>query len=50
MLIAEKLSDGYIEDKIYYTNTSNTKLNYIAKTVNNLVDRLKKLWDQILIK
>ena len=43
MLIAEKLSDGYIEDKIYYTNTSNTKLNYIAKTVNNLVDRLKKI-------
>jgi len=43
MLIAEKLSDGYIEDKIYYTNTSNKKLNYIAKTINNLVDNLNKM-------
>ena len=43
MLIAEKLSDGYIEDKIYYTNTNNKKLNYIARTVNNLVDSLKKI-------
>jgi methyl-accepting chemotaxis protein len=40
MLIAEKLSDGYISDKIHYTNTSNKKLNYIAKTINNLVDKL----------
>jgi methyl-accepting chemotaxis protein len=40
MLIAEKLSDGLVEDKIYYTNTSNKKLNYIAKTVNELVDNL----------
>ena len=43
MLISEKLSDGYIEDKIYYTNTNNKKLNYIAKTVNSLVDSLKKI-------
>jgi len=43
MLIAEKLSDGYIEDKIYYTNTSNKKLNYIAKTINDLVDNLNKI-------
>ncbi|MGB5919589.1 MAG: methyl-accepting chemotaxis protein [Arcobacter sp.] len=40
MLIAEKLSDGYISDKIHYINTSNKKLNYIAKTINNLVDKL----------
>ncbi|PLY11217.1 MAG: chemotaxis protein [Arcobacter sp.] len=43
MLIAEKLSDGFIEDKIYCTNTSNKKLNYIAKTVNNLVDNLNSI-------
>lgn len=43
MLIAEKLSDGLIEDKIYFTNTSNKKLNYIAKTVNNLVDNLNSI-------
>jgi len=43
MLIAEKLSDGFIEDKIYFTNTSNKKLNYIAKTVNNLVDNLNAI-------
>jgi methyl-accepting chemotaxis protein len=43
MLIAEKLSDGFIEDKIYYTNTSNKKLNYIAKTINNLVDNLNQM-------
>ena len=27
MLISEKLSDGYSEDKIYFTNTNNKKLN-----------------------
>jgi methyl-accepting chemotaxis protein len=43
MLISEKLSDGFIEDKIYFTNTNNKKLNYIAKTVNSLVDSLKKM-------
>ncbi len=43
MLISEKLSDGFIEDKIYFTNTSNKKLNYIAKTINSLVDSLKKI-------
>jgi methyl-accepting chemotaxis protein len=43
MLIAEKLSDGYIEDKIYFTNTSNKKLNYIARTVNNLIDNLSDI-------
>ncbi len=43
MLIVEKLSDGYIEDKIYYTNTSNKKLNYIAKTINELVNKLSSI-------
>ncbi len=40
MLIAEKLSDGYISDKVHYIDTSNKKLNYIAKTINSLVDKL----------
>ncbi len=43
MLIAEKLSDGFIEDKIYFTNTSNKKLNYIAKTINELVNNLNSI-------
>jgi methyl-accepting chemotaxis protein len=43
MLIAEKLSDGHIEDKIHHTNTSNKKLNYIVKTINNLVDNINKM-------
>ena len=41
MLISEKLADGNINDKIYHTNTSNEKLNYIANTFNALVDNLK---------
>ncbi len=43
MLVSEKLSDGFIEDKIYFTKTSNNKLNYIAKTINYLVDNLQKI-------
>ncbi|QKF65640.1 MCP-domain signal transduction protein [Arcobacter venerupis] len=48
MLISEKLSDGNINDKIYHTKTSNEKLNYIAKTFNNLVDHLKYMVQTIL--
>ena len=40
MLVVEKLANGDIKDKINYTNSSNKKLNYIAKTVNELVDTL----------
>ena len=43
MLVVEKLANGDIKDKINYTNSSNKKLNYIAKTVNELVDTLGKL-------
>ena len=43
MLVSEKLANGNIKDKINYTNSSNKKLNYIAKTVNELVDTLGKL-------
>jgi methyl-accepting chemotaxis protein len=48
MLISEKLSDGNINDKIYHTKTSNEKLNYIAKTFNNLVNHLKFMIQSIL--
>jgi methyl-accepting chemotaxis protein len=48
MLISEKIGNGLIGDKIYYTNTSNFKLNYIAKTINSLVDTLKNNVTQIL--
>ena len=43
MLVSEKLSDGFIEDKIYFTNTNNKKLNYIANTINYVVDNLQKI-------
>ena len=43
MLVVEKLANGDIKDKINYTNSSNKKLNYIAKTVNELVDTLGQL-------
>ena len=43
MLVTEKITNGHIADKIYHTNTSNKKLNYIAKTINNLVDGLQSI-------
>jgi methyl-accepting chemotaxis protein len=48
MLVAEKVQAGDFSDKIYHTNTSNTKLNYIANTINLLVDNLKSSISQIL--
>ena len=41
MLVAEKMMIGNFSDKVYHTDTSNTKLNYIAKTINSLNDNLK---------
>ena len=41
MLISEKIANGHVSDKIFHSNTSNKKLNYIGKTINNLVDSLK---------
>ena len=49
MLVAEKVQAGNFSDKIHHTNTSNSKLNYIAKTINLLVDNLKSSISQILI-
>ncbi|WP_368030766.1 methyl-accepting chemotaxis protein [Arcobacter sp. s6] len=43
MLVTEKIANGNISDKIYHLNTSNKKLNYIGKTINNLVDGLKSI-------
>ncbi|TLP35584.1 methyl-accepting chemotaxis protein [Arcobacter arenosus] len=41
MLCAEKLSDGFTEDRIT-KETSNDKLNYIAKTMNVMSEKLQK--------
>ena len=49
MLVAEKVQAGNFSDKIHHTKTSNSKLNYIAKTINLLVDNLKSSISQILI-
>ncbi|TLT05781.1 chemotaxis protein [Aliarcobacter thereius] len=48
MLISEKIGKGIIGDKIFHTNTSNIKLNYIAKTINNLVLTLQDKIDKII--
>ncbi len=42
MLVSEKVSQGNMSEKIHNTNTSNFKLNYIAKTINELIDNLYK--------
>jgi methyl-accepting chemotaxis protein len=48
MLVSEKIVYGDFDDIIYHTNTSNTKLNYIAKTINYLVQNLKVINKQIV--
>ena len=40
--ITEKIALGDFDDRIYNTNTCNPKLNYIARTINVLVENLKK--------
>ena len=50
MLVAEKVQAGNFNDKIHHTNTSNSKLNYIANTINLLVDNLKNSVGQILVR
>ena len=42
MLVSEKLASGIITDRINLLNSSNFKLNYIAKTINNLASDLEK--------
>jgi len=41
MLCAEKLSDGFTEDRVT-KESSNNKLNYIAKTMNVMSEKLQK--------
>ena len=41
MICTEKLSDGYTNDRIT-KKTSNDKLNYIAKSINLMSDKLEK--------
>ncbi|MEJ5168185.1 MAG: chemotaxis protein, partial [Arcobacteraceae bacterium] len=48
MIVSEKIVYGDFDDIIYHTNTSNTKLNYIAKTINYLVKNLKTVNKQIV--
>ena len=50
MLVAEKVQAGNFNDKIHHINTSNSKLNYIANTINLLVDNLKNSIGQILVR
>ncbi len=47
MLVSEKIQNGDFSDKIYHTNTSNFKLNYIAKTINSLVDHINANFKQM---
>jgi len=39
MLVSEKLADGLTDDRITVTST-NPKLNYIAKTINDMTEKL----------
>ncbi len=48
MLSCEKLSDGYLNDKIS-SLCEDPKLNYIAKTLNNMFDKLSQSIDETLI-
>jgi len=47
LLITEKTAIGDFEDKIYHINTSNHQLNYIAKTINNLITNLKENFNMV---
>ena len=47
LLVTEKIAMGDFDDKLFHTNTSNQKLNYIGKTINLLVTNLKKNFDLV---
>jgi methyl-accepting chemotaxis protein len=46
MLCSGKLSDGYTHDKVT-AQTSNEKLNYIGKTINNMSSKLEQALEKI---
>ncbi|RBQ26635.1 chemotaxis protein, partial [Arcobacter sp. CECT 9188] len=48
MLVCEKIEKGMIGDKIYHLNSQNIKLNYIAKTINSLVNILHDYINQTI--
>ena len=48
MLSCEKLSDGFTDDKIS-SNSEDPKLKYIARTLNNMFNKLKTSLDETLI-
>ena len=47
LLVTEKIANGNFDDRIHHLNTSNNRLNYVAKTINILVDNLKKNFDLV---
>ena len=49
LLVTEKMASGTFTDKIYHTNTSNIKLNYIAKSINILADNMQNTIGKVLI-
>ena len=47
LLVAEKVATGDLGDKIYHLNTSNQQLNYIAKSINELIINLDKTFSMV---
>jgi methyl-accepting chemotaxis protein len=48
LLVTEKIANGNFDDRIHHLNTSNNRLNYVAKRINVLADNLKKNFDLII--
>ncbi len=48
LLVTEKMMSGDFNDKIFHINTTNNKLNYIGKSINNLNTIVKDTMDQVL--
>jgi methyl-accepting chemotaxis protein len=42
MLVFEKMKKGILTDRVYHLNTSNIKLNYMAISINSLVESIQK--------
>jgi len=47
MLLLEKASDGYISDRIY-NDTSNVKLSYTAKSINQMIHKMETNFTSII--
>jgi methyl-accepting chemotaxis protein len=46
MLVCERMSDGYFNDRIKST-TENPKIQYIAKSINDMCEKMEKAFDDI---